>query len=216
MLWEWLKIQLIFHRGSWQLMYGVYRLFSLKGPRISVLGGRCAQAEGEYARLASTFSFLCVRKGYAILTGGGAGIMEAANCGASQALADKKDRNKKTIGIGLKGIDSGYVNPCADVVMVNTYFVREWLLLRYSSGFVVFPGGLGTVDEFFSLINLIKLKKLPPCPIVLVDKKYWEDIFNWCKKGFEKRFIVEDIDYYFTVADSAEEAYEIISKHVSL
>src|SRR5436190_2003119 len=81
--------------------------------------------------------------------------------------------------IGVHGVDEEFHNPCAHVIKVSTFFARKWLLIKYSSGFVLFPGGIGTVDELFEVLNAMKLSRLQRVPIILVGKEYWQPLFTW-------------------------------------
>lgn len=194
-------------KACFQLMYGVYRLSRLAQPIVAIFGGKGAYESGKYAQWAEDAGQACVENNMSVITGGGPGIMEAANCGAYKASQDKK---QWTLGIGVRGVDIGFVNPCAPLITVDYFFVRKWLLTRYACGFILFPGGIGTVDEFFEVLNLIKLGRLDRIPIVLVGSSYWKDLINWYKHAFEYEFTSMPSHTAFIVTDDPQEAVRII------
>lgn len=194
-------------KAMFQLSYGVYRLAKLSQPIVSVFGGKGAYEGGKYAQWAEQFAAECAKKGMSIVTGGGPGIMEAANCGAFNAAKDKK---RSTLGIGVSGVDLNFYNECAPMVNVDYFFVRKWLLTHYACAFVLFPGGIGTVDEFFEVLNLMKLKKMKRVPVILVGKKYWEDLLDWYERAFKSEFISTPPQQMLIVTDDIHEAVQII------
>ncbi len=198
-------------KAGWQMAYGTYRLSQLPQPLVSVFGGKGAYETGKYAAWAQQVGQACVEQQMAVITGGGPGIMEAANCGASKAAPDK---HPWTLGIGVRGIDEGFINGCTSLVMVDYFFVRKWLLTNYSSGFILFPGGIGTMDEFFEVLNLMKLGKMRRAPIVLIDRSYWKDLLKWFEHAFEYELIPMPPQSVFVVTDDPQEAVRIVAAGV--
>lgn len=196
-------------RSGFELSRGIYMLSQLKRPIVSVFGGKGAYEGGKYSTLARDFSTRCGKNGIAIITGGGPGIMEAANCGAYEGSGNDKE---VTLGIAVSGVDTGFKNRCAKVIVVSSFFVRKWLLMKYSSAFVLFPGGIGTMDEFFEVLNMIKLTKTPQVPVVLVGSSYWRSFLDWYNHAFQYELIEAPAKYFFVVTDSLDEAYEIVAK----
>jgi uncharacterized protein (TIGR00730 family) len=166
-------------------------------------------------RLAETLA----NDGFSIITGGGPGIMEAANRGAHEAKEKASESEKEKIGdslgLNIKLPFEQRINAYVDKsVAFHYFFVRKVMLSYYAQAYVYFPGGFGTLDEVFELTNLIQTKKVPKIPIILIGKDYWEPLERWIKEYvFEKYETIdrEDMEIY-KIVDSDEEAYEIIKK----
>ncbi|MCK5632391.1 LOG family protein [bacterium] len=204
-------LSIFFHsiKVGYELMTGFFRLTKLPMPIVTVFGGAKADKAGIFYRQADDFAYRCVKNGISIVTGGGPGIMTAANCGAARAR--KKGQKARTLGIVVSGVDQNYENPCADILSVSYFFMRKWLLIRYSIGFVVFPGGIGTMDELFDLLNMIKHHRVPELPVVLIGKEYWSPIVQWFEKSALKSGLLNKrLTKLFIVTDSIDEAYEVI------
>ena len=159
-----------FIRDSWRCRY---HLRKIKYPIIGFLGGKYMSSESEYVKIAFDVGKQLAHQNIAILTGGGPGIMEAANLGASS-----RTDTLLSVGIGSKGeiISKKGAQLYFDV---PSFHVRKWFLIYYSSGFIIFPGGYGTLNELFEIMLLIQLKKMKRKPIILVGKSYWEPLLQW-------------------------------------
>lgn len=186
--------------------YGVLKLRNIKHPIIAVFGGKGAYEGGKYATLAHELGKKCAEKGMSIITGGGPGIMEAANCGAHEAAG-----KQYTLGIAVRGVDEGFYNECAPVITVDYFFARKWLLTRYSRAFVLFPGGIGTVDEFAEVLNLIKLNRMDKVPIIFIGSSYWKSLVDWYQHAFEYEFIELSPQDAFIVLDDIDQAVAVIT-----
>ena len=196
---------------GFQFIYGRYTLSRLPSPIISIFGGKGADLESAYAQQAYQFAAHCVAAGISVLTGGGPGLMEAANCGAYEKSKQEQLKQLRTLGVGVRGIDEDFINPCAPLVKVDYLFIRKWLLMRYSCAFVIFPGGIGTADEFFDLLNLMKLKRMKRVPVVLVGSSYWQPLVNWYEQsGMAQGFIKQEYRDLFSVVDDTNEAFSIV------
>lgn len=155
--------------------------------------------------------------GFSIITGGGPGIMEAANRGAHEAKekSSKPEKVGDSIGLNIKLYFEQRINAFVDKAIAFHYlFVRKVMLSYYAQAYVYFPGGLGTLDEAFELATLVQVKKIPKIPIILIGKDFWEPLKVWVKEYvYEKYGAIdkEDLEIY-KIVDSAEEAYEIIKK----
>ena len=151
------------------------------------------------------------KKGFAIITGGSAGIMQAANQGAYEA-------GGASIGLNINlAAAQGYNKFLTDRFGFDHFFVRKVMLTYASEVYVYFPGGFGTLDEFFEIVTLVQTKKIRKVPIILFNKKYWEPILLLIEKSLYKEFSTidkEDMSLY-TVVDSVDEAYEYIIANVS-
>lgn len=194
---------------GYELMAGFFRLARMPMPIVTFFGGAKADSSGTCVQQAHDLAERFVKSGVSVLTGGGPGIMVAASCGAAEG--SKPGKKGRTLGITVAGVDEEFVNPCADTLRVSYFFMRKWLLIRYSVGYVVFPGGVGTMDELFDLLNMLKHNKIPPFPVVLIGVDYWQPVITWFYNfAFKEGLIDESLAKLFVVTDSIDEAYEII------
>lgn len=204
-IFEAIRILMIGIKGAFLTAYGVLRLRKLRQPIISVFGGSAAYEDGKYATMARAFGRKCAEHNMSIITGGGPGIMEAANCGAHDVAGANN-----TLGIGVQGVDDDFYNICAPIVTVDDFFGRKWLLTRYSQAFVWFPGGIGTLDEFTEVSNQIKLKKMDKVPIILFGTSYWKSFIEWYQHAFDYDFIELAPQNAFIVVDNIDDAVAVI------
>ncbi|MBN2172732.1 MAG: TIGR00730 family Rossman fold protein [Bacteroidales bacterium] len=179
------------------------------GPCVSIFGSARTQPDHPYYRLAEEIAYLLTKKGFGVITGGGPGIMEAANKGAHFA-------NGKSVGLNIDLPHEQRPNPFIDqdkFINFNHFFVRKVMFMKYSQGYIVLPGGFGTMDELFEAITLIQTHKLVRFPIVLVVKDYWLGLINWVKERMitENKINPEDMDI-FKVVDTAEDAVGVIEE----
>jgi uncharacterized protein (TIGR00730 family) len=204
------SLSIFFHsiKVGYQLMTSFFRFACLPMPIVTIFGGAKAQENEKIFKDAHALAHRFVKNGVSIVTGGGPGIMTAACCGA--ASARKKGEKPRTLGIAVSGVDEDYINPCASTLWVNYFFMRKWLLIRYSVGFVVFPGGIGTMDELFDLLNMIKHHRVPELPIVLIGVEYWQPVVQWLDVALKKKLVDERLTKLFVVTDSIDEAYDIV------
>ena len=197
-------------QGGVQLGYGLYSLSRLRGPIVSIFGGKWVNDEHGHAKQAYELAGQLVEHGFSIVTGGGPGIMSAANCGAQEKKEQLKIKEECTLGISVVGVDDGFVNPCARLVQIRSFFVRKWLLMRYSSAIVVFPGGIGTVDELFDVLNLQKFNIIKLMPVILVDRSYWQGLVDWYNQSAAQGIIRPEYKRLFTITDDLDEVYSSI------
>ena len=201
--WQILRIQGEFTKG--------FDTFSELGPCVSVFGSARTLSTNSIYKEAEKTGRLLVAAGYGVITGGGPGIMEAANKGAH--LADGK-----SIGVGIELPFEASMNDYVDLGVENRYFfTRKVMFLKYSQAFVIFPGGVGTLDELFEAITLAQCGHNVKYPIVLVGKSYWSGLIDWmqdtlCTNG---NISQEDFDL-FRVVDTAEEAVSKIKDYQNL
>ena len=199
---------------SWQLfkimsefVEGFEKLSKI-GPCVSIFGSARTKPEDPYYKLAEEIAFKFTKEGYGIITGGGPGIMEAANKGANTA-------GGKSVGLNIHLPFEQSSNPYIDsdkLIMFNYFFVRKLMFIKYAQGFVVLPGGLGTMDEMFESLTLIQTKKIGQFPIVLVGKKFYAGLLDWLKSTMlaEGNISKEDLSL-FTIVDTADEAVKQIN-----
>jgi hypothetical protein len=194
-------------------VYGWYKISQLSGPVITIFGATSVAQYTPYTQLAHDIAHQCVVLGMSVLTGGGPGVMEAANCGAHHQSQKEQKQYQHVLGISVQRLDSGYTNPCPPIIQVNTFFIRKWLLMNYSYAFIILPGGIGTADELFEVLNLIVTEKLQRVPIVLVGSSYWQPLIDWYyKSGIAHGLINAHWSDLFIVVDSVEDAIKAIKK----
>jgi uncharacterized protein (TIGR00730 family) len=178
------------------------------GPCVSIFGSARTQPDNPYYLAAEEIAAQLVKKDYGVITGGGPGIMEAGNKGA-------KRENGSSVGLNIELPFEQTSNPYIDkdkLITFDYFFVRKVMFVKYSQGFVVMPGGLGTLDELFEAATLIQTKKIGRFPIVLYGKDYWAGLLDWIKNtvlGKERNISPQDLDL-IQIADTPEEAVSII------
>lgn len=183
------------------------------GPCVSIFGSARTKVENPYFKLAEEIAFKLTREGYGVITGGGPGIMEAANKGARAG-------GGKSVGLNIVLPFEQSSNPFVDNdknINFDYFFVRKTIFLKYSQGFIAMPGGFGTLDELFEAITLIQTNKVAHFPIVLVGKQYWEGLMTWVKDTMlhaEHNISEKDLDL-FSIVDTADEAVAIINEFYS-
>lgn len=202
--WQIFKIMAEFVEG--------FEKMSRIGPCVSIFGSARTESGSRYYLLAEEIAFKLTTEGYGIITGGGPGIMEAANKGAQKA-------NGKSVGLNIKLPFEQSPNPFIDTdksITFDYFFVRKLMFIKYAQGFVVLPGGFGTMDELFESLTLIQTRKIGRFPIILVGKEYWSGLVDWIKSVLvTEKYINADDLKLFTVVDTAEEAVNVIDNFYS-
>ena len=175
------------------------------GPAMSVFGSARTKPGTPDYELAVEVGRLLVEKGYAVITGGGPGIMEAANKGASEA-------GGVSVGLGIELPFEQGMNQWVDLgVNFRYFFARKTMFVKYASGFVVLPGGFGTFDELFEALTLVQTHKVTEFSIVLVGSDYWTPMLEWLRGPVLARGMISSADIDLVkVVDTAEEAVEIV------
>lgn len=180
-------------------------------PAVTVFGSaRCRKGDELYEKTYA-LSKLLGKNGFNIITGGGGGVMEAANKGA-------KDAGTKSVGINIELPFEQKPNPYSNVRLSYRYFfVRKVMFLKYAMAYIVMPGGFGTLDEFFEAVTLIQTKKMRPFPVILVDPSYWKGLIDWMKDKMisHGRILPEDLDI-FKIMDDPQEIVDYVKKFVIL
>lgn len=190
-----------------------YEKLARIGPCVSIFGSARTEQENKYYKIADDLAYLLTIHGYGVITGGGPGIMEAANKGAKRGKG-------KSVGINIdlpfEQSANAYIDP-DKLITFDHFFIRKVMFMKYSQGFIVLPGGFGTFDELFEAITLIQTKKIGKFPIILVGKDYWEGLVEWIKKTMleEENNISEDDMDLFSVVDTSKEAVEKIDQFYS-
>ena len=194
-------------RVMWGFLYG-FRKLHFVGPLVTVFGSARTKEDNPNYQNAVKVGEELVNMGFGVMTGGGPGIMEAANRGA-------KNAGGTSIGCNIILPFEQEPNPYLDVMInFNYFFVRKVMLLKYSYAFVVMPGGAGTMDELFEVITLIQTKKIFNFPVVLIGKEYFYELMDFLELMVKEGTISpEDIDLFY-VTDSVKEAMEYIKVNI--
>lgn len=200
--------------NSWQIfkvmaefVSGFEKLGRL-GPSVAVFGSARTKPDNPYYIMAEDIGYRLTQLGYGVITGGGPGIMEAANKGAQRGKG-------KSIGMNIDLPHEQNHNPYIDndkLINFDYFFVRKTMFMRYSQGFIVLPGGFGTFDELFEALTLIQTGKIGKFPIVMVSKEYWGGLIKWIKEVMhakEHNVTIADFDLFHLV-ETAEEAVKVI------
>ncbi|MEL0456136.1 TIGR00730 family Rossman fold protein [Flavobacteriaceae bacterium SZ-1-7] len=178
------------------------------GPCVSIFGSARTKPEDKYYKLAENIAKKIVEGGYGVITGGGPGIMEAGNKGAHLGGGTSVGLN---IELPFEQHDNPYIDPDKSLDF-DYFFVRKVMFVKYSQGFVVMPGGFGTLDEFFEALTLIQTHKIGKFPIILVGTDFWEGLIDWIKKTLLNSFgnvSAKDLDLIHLV-DSEDEVIAIL------
>ena len=172
---------------------------------MAIFGSATADLDGPDAYLARTTAAALGHRGYAIITGGGPGLMEAANRGA-------RDAGALSIGLNIELPMEQHINPSVDLALeFRHFFVRKVMFVRFSSAFVVFPGGFGTLDELFEALTLIQTRKIQSFPVVLVGSTFWSGLLGWAREHLvgTGKITAEHFDL-IQVVDDPDEVVRII------
>ena len=187
-----------------------YEKLSQLGPCVSIFGSARTKPDNKFYKETVEISESIVKLGLGVITGGGPGIMEAANKGAQKA-------GGVSVGLNIDLPHEQMPNPFIDsdkVIDFDYFFVRKVMIVRYAQAFVVMPGGFGTLDEFFEAITLIQTNKIERFPVILYGSEFWSGCIEWIKNIVCKKFnnVSEDEMFLFEVVDSKNEIIEILKK----
>lgn len=184
-----------------------FRVFHFVGPCVTVFGSARIPNEHKFYEIAYNLGKRLSQIGFTVMTGGGPGIMEAANKGA-------KDAGGKSVGCNIMLPFEQDPNPYMDKwVTFKYFFVRKVLLMKYSYAFIVMPGGAGTMDELFEALTLIQTKKISNFPVVIIGKEYWKNLIELLEDFVKQKTISEEDLKLFFLTDSVDEAIEHIEKN---
>jgi uncharacterized protein (TIGR00730 family) len=205
------------HRGEWKTKdaWRALRILSefVEGfdtladlpPAVSVFGSARSAPDSPECRLAADLGAALAEAGYAVITGGGPGVMEAANRGATEA-------GGMSVGLGIELPFEQGLNDSVDIgIDFRYFFVRKTMFVKYAQAFVVLPGGFGTLDELFEAITLVQTKKVTRFPVILIGTEYWSGLLDWIKSRLLVDGKVSEADMeLLTVTDDVEEAVRFI------
>ena len=189
-----------------EFVEGFERLSKI-GPCVTIFGSARTKEDHKSYKLAENIAYRLTTNGYGIVTGGGPGIMEAGNRGAQRGKG-------ASVGLNIELPMEQHFNPYIDTdknLDFDYFFVRKVMFVKYSQGFVVMPGGFGTMDELFEAITLIQTKKIGKFPIILVGTKYWSGLMDWIKNTLvnEGTISLDDLNL-ISIVDTEDEVLEVI------
>ncbi len=200
---------------SWRLfkiigefVEGVENLHEI-GPAVSFFGSARVKPEDPVYQLTENTAALFVKNNFSVITGGGGGVMEAANKGAAEA-------GGKSIGLNIILPFEQKPNPYANIQLEFKYFfIRKVMFVKYAMAYIIMPGGFGTLDELFEAVTLIQTHRIKPLPVILVGSEYWSGLVDWIKARMlaENRISPEDLDI-LQVMDEPEEIVKYVQKVV--
>ncbi|MFA7447935.1 MAG: TIGR00730 family Rossman fold protein [Weeksellaceae bacterium] len=193
--WALFKIMAEFVKG--------YETMAKIGPCVSVFGSARTHPDSEYYKMAEEIGYQLTQLGFGVITGGGPGIMEAANKGAQRGKG-------KSVGLGISLPFETGLNPYVDYdysINFDYFFARKVMFVKYAQGFIALPGGMGTLDELFESLTLVQTQKTGRFPIVLVGIDYWSGLFEWLKEKVLEAGNINDTDFeLYRLVDTPEEA----------
>ena len=213
---DWNEIKIA---DSWQIFKVMaefvegFEKLSRIGPCVSIFGSARTKPDNPYYTMAEEIAAKLVRHGYGVITGGGPGIMEAGNKGAHS-------EGGKSVGLNIELPFEQFNNIYIDsdkLINFDYFFVRKVMFIKYAQGFVVMPGGFGTLDELFEAITLIQTKKIGQFPIILVGRAYWQGLIDWVEKVMltdESNINPEDLRL-LNIVDTPTEAVKVIDDFYS-
>ena len=181
------------------------------GPAVSIFGSARLRPQSSMYKKAERIAALFAESNYAVITGGGGGIMAAANKGAAKA-------NGQSIGLNINLPFEQKPNPYANIGLdFNYFFIRKLMFVKYAAAYIIMPGGFGTLDELFEAVTLIQTHRIKPLPVIMVGSDYWQGLIDWVKNRMlkEKMISPEDIDI-LQVLDEPEEVVRTVKKRVIL
>ncbi|MFN8134888.1 MAG: TIGR00730 family Rossman fold protein [Bacteroidales bacterium] len=187
-----------------------YEKMARIGPCVTIFGSARSKPSNKYFKLAEEIAYNLTKKGFGVISGGGPGIMEAANKGAHFG-------GGRSVGLNIELLNEQSPNPFIDsdkLITFDYFFVRKLMFTKYSQGYIVLPGGFGTLDELFEAITLIQTHKLVRFPIVLVGTAYWGGLVDWIKAQVMASNNIDPADLdIFTLVDDAGSAVEVIEDY---
>ena len=186
-----------------------FEIMAQIGPAVTIFGSARTPAKDPFYKAATAIAKGLARNNLAVITGGGPGIMEAANRGAAQGKG-------KSVGLNIELPMEQKGNRYANVPLhFHYFFSRKVCFVKYSVAFIFMPGGFGTLDEFFEVITLVQTRRVPRFPMILFGKEYWSGLLDWAKATLEKEKFISpgDLDLV-TVTDDPEKAIRIITDYV--
>jgi uncharacterized protein (TIGR00730 family) len=201
------------HEDTWRIFRIMaefvdgFEVLSKVGKAVSIFGSSRIKPTNKYYKFAEETAYLLAKEGYAIITGSGPAVMEAANKGAERG-------GGRSIGLNIQIPAEQKPNKYVDTLLdFHYFFVRKVMFVKYAKAFVIMPGGYGTLDEFTEAINLIQTKRIPRFPVVVFGSEYWKGMLDWlCDVVLKSGSISKEDLEIFTVVDSPKEVVNAIKK----
>ena len=178
-------------------------------PAVTIFGSSRSKPNSQWYKTTVKTARLLVENGFNVISGGGPGLMEAANRGAVEA-------GGKSVGLHIELPSEQLANSYANLRLnFHYFFVRKVMFVKYAVAYIIMPGGFGTLDELFEALTLIQTKRIRSFPVILMDPSFWEGLLDWLKKRLVKQGTISKSDLdIFRVVDSPEEAVAIIKRRV--
>lgn len=201
------------HEDTWRIFRIIsefvegFEVLSKIGSAVSIFGSSRIKPDNKYYKLAEETAYLLAKEGYAIITGSGPAVMEAANKGAKRA-------GGKSIGLNIQIPSEQRPNKYVDTLLdFHYFFIRKVMFVKYAKAFVIMPGGYGTLDEFTEAINLIQTERIPRFPVVVFGREYWKGLIDWLRGVVLKNGSISREDLgLFSVVDEPKEVVSAIKK----
>jgi uncharacterized protein (TIGR00730 family) len=202
-------------KDSWRLFHIIaefvegFEALAEIHPAVTIFGSARATPEDDVYRKAELIATRLAENGFAVITGGGPGVMEAANKGAALA-------GGQSIGLNIQLPFEQYANPYSNINLSFRYFfVRKVMFVKYAVAYIILPGGFGTLDELFEAVTLIQTKKIKPFPVILVGTEYWKGLLDWVKGTVlkEGKISPDDLDILH-ITDDPDDIIKTIKKTV--
>jgi uncharacterized protein (TIGR00730 family) len=183
---------------------GIEQLSPLE-PAVTIFGSARSKPGDKYYVMAEELGKMLAEEGFSVITGGGPGVMEAANKGAFEA-------GGQSVGLNIVLPFEQKLNPYTTIhINFRYFFVRKVMFVKYAMSYVIFPGGFGTMDELFEALTLIQTDKLKPFPVIMIGSQYWAGLLEWINDTMlEEKMILPEDRSIFTLVDSPQDAVEII------
>lgn len=186
-----------------------FSALSKLGPCVSIFGSARVKPNTPYYRLAKSVAKEFAKAGYGVISGGGPGVMEAANRGAREAASPSAGL---AIDLPFEEKANPYIDP-DKLIRFKHFYVRKVMFMKYAQGFIVLPGGFGTMDEMFEAITLIQTRKITPFPVVLMGREYWSGLLSWMKTTMLSVGMISKPDLeFFSITDDPKEAVAFVTK----
>jgi uncharacterized protein (TIGR00730 family) len=182
-----------------------FQTLSQVGPAVTIFGSARTHPNDKYYRAAAALAKGLAQHNLTVITGGGPGVMEAANKGAAQG-------GGKSVGLNIELPSEQSANRFTNVpIQFHYFFARKVCFVKYSLGFIFMPGGFGTLDEFFEVITLVQTERIPQFPLILFGRDYWKGLLHWLKTEAETRHYINPADLdLVAITDEPKEAVELI------
>jgi len=176
---------------------------------VTIFGSARLKPEDKHYQMAEKLGQLLVQNGFSVITGGGPGIMEAANKGAAEA-------GGQSVGMNIKLPFEQKPNPYANLQLDYKYFfIRKVMFIKYALAYVIMPGGYGTMDELFEALTLIQTKRVKSFPVILMGREYWQGLLEWLKNSMQQKNMILPCDIeMIQIIDEPEEVVKHIKKYV--